>query len=128
MRVPLEKGADAMALRAAFAVVYRNEFGNTLGDIEPLVVSLETILTASPRDRAALEEVHHAESTATPLRTRQVHFGEWLETPVFERTALAPGMTFKGPAIVEQGDATTVIEPNMTVRVDGLRNLIVEVG
>lgn len=128
LRVPFEKDVDADALRTAFALVYRNEFGNTLGDIEPLVVSLETILTASPRAQASLKEDRSAASAATALRTRQVYFGEWTDTPVFERSALLPGMTFRGPAIVEQDDATTVIEPAMTVRVDGLRNLIVEVG
>ena len=92
------------------------------------MVSLETILTASPRAQASLNEDRSAASAATALRTRQVYFGEWTDTPVFERSALLPGMTFRGPAIVEQGDATTVIEPAMTVRVDGLRNLIGEVG
>jgi N-methylhydantoinase A len=35
-------------------------------------------------------------------------------------------MRFSGPAIVEQSDATTVIEPTMSARVDGFGNLLVE--
>jgi N-methylhydantoinase A len=31
-----------------------------------------------------------------------------------------------GPAIVEQFDATTVIPPGWSARVDGLRNLLLE--
>ncbi|MBX6370435.1 MAG: hypothetical protein IRZ04_20895, partial [Rhodospirillales bacterium] len=38
------------------------------------------------------------------------------------------GAEFDGPAIIEQLDATTVIEPGNKVRVDGLGNLVVMVG
>ena len=36
-------------------------------------------------------------------------------------------MTLDGPAIVEQSDTTTVIEPGMTLRVDRHGNLMVRV-
>jgi N-methylhydantoinase A/oxoprolinase/acetone carboxylase beta subunit len=35
-------------------------------------------------------------------------------------------MTVAGPAIVEQSDTTTVVEPRMNLRVDRFQNLIVE--
>ena len=35
-------------------------------------------------------------------------------------------MHFTGPAVVEQSDCTTIIEPGMTARVDGYGNLLVE--
>ena len=34
-----------------------------------------------------------------------------METPVYDRYALAPGTTFKGPAIVEERESTAVIGP-----------------
>jgi N-methylhydantoinase A len=40
---------------------------------------------------------------------------------------LFPGHTFKGPAVVEQSDTTTLVEPDMKVRVDALGNLLVGV-
>jgi N-methylhydantoinase A len=36
-------------------------------------------------------------------------------------------MVFEGPAIVEQSDTTTVIEPDMTATVDVHGNLLVKV-
>jgi N-methylhydantoinase A len=59
---------------------------------------------------------------------RSVHFDgkTAIETGLYERDRLAPGATLTGPAIVEQFDATTVIPPGWTARVDGLRNLILE--
>ena len=49
-----------------------------------------------------------------------------MDTPIFRRADLKPGMTLAGPAIVEQSDTTTVVEPRMTLRVDRFHNLIVE--
>jgi N-methylhydantoinase A len=34
--------------------------------------------------------------------------------------------TIRGPAILEQADATTVIEPGLAGRIDALGNLLVE--
>jgi N-methylhydantoinase A len=31
-----------------------------------------------------------------------------------------------GPAILEQGDATTVVEPGLVARVDALGNILIE--
>jgi N-methylhydantoinase A len=51
--------------------------------------------------------------------------GQWLDTPVLARHSLLPGATIAGPAIVEQLDTTTVIEPGDTASVDPMGNLIV---
>ena len=54
--------------------------------------------------------------------------GAWRDTPIYRRERLAAGVRFEGPAIVEQLDSTTVIEPGDRVEVDALGNLIVAVG
>jgi N-methylhydantoinase A len=46
--------------------------------------------------------------------------------PVYARDQLKPGNRFAGPAIVEQMDATTLVLPGMTARVDSYLNLILE--
>jgi N-methylhydantoinase A len=61
-----------------------------------------------------------------PHARRGVHFGKWVDTPIFRRGDLKLGMTVAGPAIVEQSDTTTVVEPRMTLCVDRFHNLIVE--
>jgi hypothetical protein len=48
--------------------------------------------------------------------------------PVYDRERLRAGNRFAGPAIVEQMDATTLVLPGMTVRVDAYLNLILEFG
>jgi N-methylhydantoinase A len=46
---------------------------------------------------------------------------------VYRREALGVGVELVGPAIVEQLDSTTVIEPGDRMRVDGLGNLEITV-
>ncbi|MGH9242738.1 MAG: hydantoinase/oxoprolinase family protein [Acidimicrobiales bacterium] len=62
--------------------------------------------------------------------TRLVHFataGGWVDTAIYDRDLLRNGATFDGPAIVEQDDATTVVPPGATVRVDSYGNLVIDV-
>ena len=49
-------------------------------------------------------------------------------TPVYQREKLPSDACFEGPAIVEQIDCTTVIEPGNRVQLDALGNLIVEIA
>ena len=60
--------------------------------------------------------------------SRRVYFDSTTatQTQLYERDRLHVGDTITGPAIVEQFDATTVIPPGWTARVDGARNLILE--
>ena len=113
------------AWREAFEQTYRAEFGNTLGNIEAIVVSLETAVSALPPARARREAVEASQRRATPCSSRPVHFGGWTDTAIYRRSELFPGMCFDGPAVVEQADATTVIEPSMKVHVDAFGNLLV---
>jgi N-methylhydantoinase A len=61
--------------------------------------------------------------------TRRAYFAErggFVETPVYDRYAFTPGMTLKGPAIVEERESTAVIGPGGRARVDASLALIVE--
>jgi N-methylhydantoinase A len=46
---------------------------------------------------------------------------------VYRREQLGVGVTLTGPAVVEQLDSTTVIEPGDRMRVDALGNLEITV-
>ena len=133
LRVPLdsqqiENDWTSADLDAAFDAVYHTEFGNTLGDIQRLVVGLETTVSAAPPIQYQAASVAVTHQDAKPDRRREVYFGRWIDTAIFDRTSLKPGMTFIGPAIVEQDDATTIIDPELKARVDVYSNLIVEVN
>ena len=63
---------------------------------------------------------------------RPVYFGTdsseggVIHTTVYDRPKLPAGSVFNGPAIVEEPDCTTVIQPSWSVTVDHFGNLLIE--
>ena len=53
---------------------------------------------------------------------------EGYETAFYRREALPVDAPFPGPAIIVQKDATTVVPPGWSVRVDASANLILDQG
>ncbi|HTU43389.1 MAG TPA: hydantoinase/oxoprolinase family protein [Candidatus Aquilonibacter sp.] len=53
--------------------------------------------------------------------------GKKLLTSIYSRDDLQPGKKYRGPAIVTEYSATTVIPPDKTFRLDSSRNLIVTI-
>jgi N-methylhydantoinase A len=93
-----------------------------------LVTLRVTAIGALPK-RAAMS----LPTTATDVRAavtghRQVYFrGKgFINAPCYARNGLAPGMTFQGPAIIEQSDSTPLVAPGFRARVDEAHNLLLE--
>ena len=128
IRVPIQAEWDAQRLEQAFNDAYREKFGNTLADMPVVIVNLRTVVVGT-RSSSPLPQAPMAKSgTPQPVSRRPVHFGrDWHDTPVYARDDFAPGMSLDGPAIVEQSDTTTVIEPDMALTVDKNGNLLVKV-
>lgn len=58
---------------------------------------------------------------------REVYFsGEWVETPIYRRERLPIGSTVRGPAVLEQGDTTVVVNPGLDCTIDEYGNAIIE--
>jgi N-methylhydantoinase A len=124
---------DRGDLLRAFEKAYWERFEVELNEMRALVVSLRTAVIGRRRP-VSLEGLIAEDGPAGgaaqggPLGSRRVWFeGGWMETPVYRREQLAVGATLTGPAVVEQLDATTVIEPGDRVRVDRLGNLEIAV-
>jgi N-methylhydantoinase A len=118
-------------LRAAFAATYWRRFGVELPEIRPVLVNLHTAVIGK-RKPVSLRAIAAAKPRATlgeALRTtRRVWFDKgWVETPIYLREHLPPAARFEGPAIIEQLDCTTVVEPGNRVEIDAIGNLIVSV-
>jgi N-methylhydantoinase A len=50
-----------------------------------------------------------------------------MDTPIYQRDRLPLNCEFVGAAILEQLDATTVVEPGDRARIDAVGNLIIRV-
>ncbi|MDB5812185.1 MAG: hypothetical protein JWN94_4307 [Betaproteobacteria bacterium] len=122
---------DAKALaatKANFNAAHRGMFGY---DSPEKPIELVTFRLRA-RTSVARGDFGGAQATArkgalTPAATRKVYFDKscgFVECPVYDRDALKPADTFRGPAIVEQMDCTTVVPPDFNVRVDDAGNLL----
>jgi N-methylhydantoinase A len=111
-------------MQKLFDKAYWDRFGVELPEIRAVLVNLHTAVIGM-RPRLDLKVLSDRGAPSAP-RNRRVFFeGAWLETPVYQRNCLPE--TVEGPAIIEQLDCTSVLEPGNRARVDPLGNLQVEV-
>ena len=83
-----------------------------------------TIPTPQPRSRR-MRPARAARPDGALIRRRSVWFGgRSYPTPLYDRTRLAPGTRFRGPAIVAEYSSTTVVPPDYDCCVDGILNLV----
>ncbi len=119
-------------LQKRFDAAYWERFGVELPEIRAVLVNLHTAVIGLRKrfDLAVLGRSERASSLAGARNgERPVWFdGGFRATPVYQREKLPAAITFEGPAIIEQLDCTTVIEPGNRVALDRLGNLLVEVG
>ena len=133
LRVPLAAGRlDAAALAAleeAFGVEHERTYGHRAGAEEPVeLVSLEVIGRGIPdRPRAASAAAAAlAPDVAISEPVRRAYFVPqqgWLEARVVNRSALK--VPHEGPCIVEEYDATCLVPPSWSARLDDYGNIVV---
>jgi N-methylhydantoinase A len=116
-------------IRSAFESAYRASFSRLLPDIPIRIVTLR--IAAMGRRRPLDFSVFAPDASASLDKarrgTRPVWFdGGWRDTGIWARLDLPVGAIINGPSVLEQSDATTVIEPGFAGRVDSMGNLIVE--
>ncbi|TFF21854.1 hydantoinase/oxoprolinase family protein [Jiella endophytica] len=123
------EGLTAGDIKAAFETAYQKTFSRLLTGIDARIVNLRTAaIGRRPRfDLSALAPEPGTTVDAARREARPVWFdGAWHDTAVYDRLALPVGAIVEGPAILEQADATTVVDPDLTARVDDFGNLILE--
>jgi N-methylhydantoinase A len=132
-RLPLARPFDPAALLARFVETYRERFAVVLPAIPSRLVNVRTSVTGRrpPIDLASLGRPARpaTDCAGAEIGRRPVWFeGAWIETPIYDRARLPLGASFEGPAILEQMDATTVVDPGVRGVVDAAGNLILTVG
>jgi len=113
-----------------FAKAYWRRFEVELPEIRPVLVNLHTAVIGRRKSAslAALGQTDKSLGTKPGAHRRVWFEGGWKNTPIYRREQFAAGTKITGPAIVEQMDATTVIEPGNKVEADRFGNLIVTIG
>ena len=118
-------------LQKRFDAAYWERFAVELPEIRAVLVNLHTAVIGL-RKRFDLAVLGRSERAKTLPEAKNAERDVWFDggyrtTPVYQREKLPADARFAGPAIIEQLDCTTVIEPGNRVRLDQLGNLMVEV-
>jgi N-methylhydantoinase A len=115
------------AIQAAFETAYFARFQLRLPEIRAVLVNLCTSVIGRRR-RAPLDALITPEPGEPRIGERALHAdGAWHSAAVWRRERLRTGARIEGPAIIEQADATTVLEPGSAAVVDSLGNLRIRV-
>ncbi len=121
---------DLTIMRGRFDTIHEQNSGHK-AESEPVeLVSLRLIsLGLVPQAKLSPGKVTGRKIAAAQLGERKVYFGKEhgvLTTQVYNRDLFEPGHQITGPAIVEQLDTTTVIQPEQEAAVDEYRNIIIK--
>jgi len=118
------------ALTSHFEAAYRALYSRT-----PMGVAIEALnwrlVVSGPAPRISMSTPAAETCTAKePIKNpRPAYFpeaGGYVQTPVYDRYGLRAGMSFDGPAIIEERESTTVIGPRARISVDARLNLLAE--
>ena len=132
VRAPLPaRRCDRDGIREAFERAYSAQYGNKISG-RPVRIVTTRVSVIGVRRRSA--EWNGFGSEAAPLDQasigrRPVYFDNgFVECPVYERGLLGAGVRIDGPAVIEQPDSTTVVEPGTSAVVGPGGTLIVRVA
>lgn len=124
---------DKDYLQKSFEKSYLNRFKVRLSEIKANIVNANTTVQGHkvPFDISLLNNKLDKRLNVNDalLEYRKVYFKDkFLSTPIYSRDRMPFEFEIKGPAIIEQMDTTTLIEPNDRVYGDNLGNMFIEVG
>ncbi|TPK82346.1 hydantoinase/oxoprolinase family protein [Mesorhizobium sp. B2-4-13] len=134
INVPLPSASVTRSqLQALFEKAYFARFKVELPEIRANLVNLNTSVTGV-RPAIDLSRLIDPAGRARTLdgarrEIRPVWYaGRWHDTSVYSREKLPLDAVIEGPAILEQMDATTVLEPGDCARSDADGNIIIDIG
>jgi N-methylhydantoinase A len=140
--VPVAEGAPLDAsleptLRTGFRSAYQARYGHLPPDVPLEIVNLRARVStlraamAPTVRRAGAGAGAPGGAPAAPKAVRPAYFaeaGRYVDTPVYDRLALAADAPLQGPAIVEDRETSIVVGPAGCLRLDAGGNVLIEIG
>jgi N-methylhydantoinase A len=104
----------------SFGFHYEGKQDVELVNLRVRAVGIQNRPTIGTRDANATE--------AASFGSRKAYWKEtgWLDCPLYERSALAPGQAIAGPAVIQEYGSTVVVPRGWNCRADDYGNLILE--
>jgi len=126
---PPLKPQDLTLMRQRFDAQHEQASGHK-AETEPVELVSLRLISYGIVPQAKLAPVKAAGRNIAEAKTggREIYFGREhgiLNCQIYARDLLEPGHRIAGPAVIEQLDTTTVIQPEQQATVDEYRNLII---
>jgi N-methylhydantoinase A len=131
--VPLTKSTtlDPNELWRCFAAVYREKYGYFYDDVAAELVNLRVSGRLAGMDDTLPRLDVARPALAAPKDERLAYSrgrGRMIPFAVYDRSDLGPGVSMRGPAIIEEASATTIVDDGGSASVDEWGSLVVVVG
>ncbi len=120
--------ADIPTLRATFEERYRVQYGLSIPGLSVEFLTWTVTVSTQVPAPARIADIAHAERPASGVRRRvfDATDGIWIDVPVFERDALAPGARIDGPALIAEAQTTTYVPAHFSLSVNASGYLAME--
>lgn len=122
-------GSAANVMRQSFLDKYQELFGRQIGDL-PIEALTWRIFASGPTPNVELNFAgQQIDEEPSDKGERQVYFPEtgYATCKIYNRYALKPGDSFRGPAVIEERESTAVAGPDTTVSIDKYLNLVIDI-
>ena len=118
------------AISAAFHEAHERDYGRCLETVAVEFMTARSVVRAAVIPPDMVPRLADARVRAPAgRRERTVQFPGWNEpraVPVLERGGFGTGAVAEGPAVIEEGQTTTVLPEQSRLRVDDMGNLVID--
>jgi 5-oxoprolinase (ATP-hydrolysing) len=117
---------SAASMVAQFEAAYKRRFSFLMPGRALIVeaVSVEALGRSDAPEEPAPEQRAEVPAAGPVSTISMFSAGEWRDSGLYEREALAHGATVRGPAVIAEANATTVIEPGWQATVTAQGHLV----
>jgi N-methylhydantoinase A len=122
---------DLPRVAAEFERTYEALYGRKGPEVPLEVINWRVVASGPPPDMNLRLPRDSAKRRDARKGSRLAYFPEqsgYVETPIYDRYALAPGARFDGPAIVEERESTLIVGARAHAWVDERLNVVVELN
>lgn len=132
VEIPLElfSSGDVGRIKLLFDAVHALRYGFNAPREQAEIVSLHASVIGH-LEKPVLKRGEVSDQPLPEPSRRSVYFLEsmgFVDTPVYDRAFLAPGMCIQGPTLIEEYASTTVVFPGDTVEVSPYGDLVITIG
>ncbi|MEH2483264.1 N-methylhydantoinase A [Nitrobacteraceae bacterium AZCC 2146] len=119
-------GSSVAELEQLFIADYEQQFGRRIPnlDVEVLSWSLRLATIGAPIALCPPAPADHAATPADHVDVIDPPAGKLERIALYNRSALTPGSTIAGPALIVEDETTTLVTKSFTARIDALGSVV----